>query len=106
VQALLDEEREREKRLQKALTAGEVRLEVRTAMKQVANRNAKVGHGGDRERPLNDGHNPNLRGVSVHASYGLQSCRGKSAGVAKRPRERSPTRNPSVTFRNFICIAV
>jgi hypothetical protein len=41
VQALLDEEREREKRLQKALTAGEVRLEVRTAMKQVANRNAK-----------------------------------------------------------------
>jgi hypothetical protein len=27
--------------------------------------------------------------------YGLQSCRGESAGVAKRPRERSPTRNIS-----------
>jgi hypothetical protein len=26
--------------------------------------------------------------------YGVQSCGGKSAGVAKRPRERSPTRNP------------
>jgi hypothetical protein len=25
---------------------------------------------------------------------GLQSCRGKSAGVTKRPCERSPTRNP------------
>jgi hypothetical protein len=24
--------------------------------------------------------------------YGLQSCRGKSAGVAKRPRERSPAK--------------
>jgi hypothetical protein len=26
--------------------------------------------------------------------HGLPSCRGKSAGVAKRPRERSPTRKP------------
>ena len=28
-------------------------------------------------------------------SHGLQSCRGESAGVAKRPRERSPSRNIS-----------
>jgi hypothetical protein len=33
--------------------------------------------------------------------YEVPSCRGKSAGVAKRPRERSPTRNPAVTIRNF-----
>jgi hypothetical protein len=26
--------------------------------------------------------------------YGVPSCRGKSAGVAKRPREPSPTRKP------------
>jgi hypothetical protein len=38
--------------------------------------------------------------------HGLQSCwRGKSAGVAKRPRELSPTRNPYRYIRNF-CIAV
>jgi hypothetical protein len=35
--------------------------------------------------------------------YELPSCRGKSAGVTKRPRERSPTRN-DVTIRDF-CIA-
>jgi hypothetical protein len=27
--------------------------------------------------------------------YGVPSCRGKSAGVAHRPRERPPTRNPT-----------
>jgi hypothetical protein len=38
--------------------------------------------------------------------YELQSCRGESAGVAKRPRERSPTRKPlTLRFANF-CIAV
>ena len=38
--------------------------------------------------------------------YGLQSCRGKSAGVAKRPRERSPTRNPIRydSIRNFVVV--
>ena len=33
--------------------------------------------------------------------YRLQYCREESAGVAKRPRERSPTRPPTVTIRNF-----
>jgi hypothetical protein len=31
---------------------------------------------------------PNSRVVRVHVSTGYKSCRGKSAGVAKRPRER------------------
>jgi hypothetical protein len=35
------------------------------------------------------------------AQYEVPSCRGKSAGVAKRLGEGSPTRNPSVTIRNF-----
>jgi hypothetical protein len=38
--------------------------------------------------------NPKLSRRTCSPRYGLQSCRGKSAGVAKRPRERSPTRNP------------
>ena len=34
--------------------------------------------------------------------YGLQSWLGESAGVAKRPRERSPTRNPfTLRFATF-----
>ena len=32
---------------------------------------------------------------SCTCEYRLQSCRGKPAGVAIRPRERSPTRNPT-----------
>ena len=47
---------------------------------------------GDRKRSLNEGHIPNFRVARVHVSTGW---RAKSAGVAKRPRERSPTRNPS-----------
>jgi hypothetical protein len=39
--------------------------------------------------------NPKLSRRTCTCEYGLHSCRGKSAGVAKRPRERSPTRNPS-----------
>ena len=37
---------------------------------------------------------PKVSRRTCTCEYGLQSCRGKSAGVAKRPRERSPTRNP------------
>jgi hypothetical protein len=48
--------------------------------------------------------NPKRSRLTCSPRYGLQSCRGKSTGVAKRPRERSPTRNPNVTIRNF-CIA-
>jgi hypothetical protein len=39
--------------------------------------------------------NPKLSRRTCTCEYGLQSCRGKSVGAAKRPRERSPTRNPS-----------
>jgi hypothetical protein len=38
---------------------------------------------------------PKLSRRTCTCENGLQSCRGESAGVAKRPRERSPTRNPS-----------
>ena len=37
---------------------------------------------------------PKPRRRTCSLQYGLPSCRGESAGVAKRPRERSPTRNP------------
>jgi hypothetical protein len=54
--------------------------------------------------------NPKLPRRSCTCEYGLESCRGKSAGVAyrKRPRELiSHTETPHVltTIRNF-CIAV
>jgi hypothetical protein len=54
------------------------------------------GTGCDREWPLNDGQIPNVRVVRVHCEYALQPRRWKSAGVAKRPRERSLTRNPPI----------
>ena len=37
---------------------------------------------------------PKLSRRTCTCEYVLQSCRGKSAGVARRRRERSPTRNP------------
>jgi hypothetical protein len=39
--------------------------------------------------------NPKRSRRTCTCEYGLQPCRGKSAGVSKLPRERSPTRNPS-----------
>jgi hypothetical protein len=39
--------------------------------------------------------NHTLSRRSCTCEYGVPSCRRKSAGVAKRPRERSPTRNPA-----------
>jgi hypothetical protein len=38
--------------------------------------------------------NPKLSNRTCTCEYALQSWRRKSAGVAKRSRERSPTRNP------------
>ena len=60
-----------------------------------ANRNAKVARG-DRKWPLNEEQiPPETARCSAHVcEYGLQFCRGESAGVAKRPRERPPTRHP------------
>ena len=42
-----------------------------------------------------DGQILELSRRSCTCEYGVHSCRGESAGVAKRPRERSPTRNPT-----------
>jgi hypothetical protein len=39
--------------------------------------------------------NPKPQRRACSPRYGVPSCRGTSAGVAKRPRERSPTRNPN-----------
>jgi hypothetical protein len=36
--------------------------------------------------------------------YGLQPCRGKSAGVAIGPVSVLPARNPNVTIRNFVSL--
>ena len=41
------------------------------------------------------GTNPKLSRRTCTCEYGLPSRGAKSAGFAKRPRERSPTRNPS-----------
>jgi hypothetical protein len=49
---------------------------------------------------LERGTNPTLSRRTCSPRYGLQSSGSKSAaGVAKRPRERSPTRNPNVSIR-------
>jgi hypothetical protein len=56
---------------------------------EVANRN--IGHGATENGSLNERR-------ACTCEHGLQSRRGKSAGVAKRPRERSPTRIPTLRF--------
>jgi hypothetical protein len=43
--------------------------------------------------------NPKLSRRTCSPRYGLPSCRGISAGVAKRPRERSPTPSLSLSSR-------
>ena len=75
-------------------------------MQRVANRNARHCHG-DRKGSLDDGQITNVRGARVALGYGLQPCRVESAGVAKRPRERSRhPKSPIVTIRDFFSIAV
>jgi hypothetical protein len=73
--------------------ASEVRSQA-TAMQKL--RIVTLGFGTARQkRVLERRTNPTLSRRSCSPRYGLQSCRGKSAGVAKRPRELiSPTRNP------------
>jgi hypothetical protein len=58
--------------------------------------NRGFGSGGDRNCSFGRGANPKLSRRTCTCENGLQSCRGKSAGVAKRPREpgESPIRNP------------
>ena len=50
--------------------------------------------------------NPKPQRGTCSPRYRVQSCRGKSAGVAKRPRERSPTRNPLTSrFATFASLS-
>jgi hypothetical protein len=75
-----------------------------TAMTQVGI--ARLGSGATRQKlALERGANPKLSRRTCTWEYEPQSRRGKSAGVAKRPRELiiSPE-TPHVTIRNF-CIA-
>jgi hypothetical protein len=53
---------------------------------KVANRNTRVGTG-RQKLALERCTTPKLARRTSSPRYGLQSCRGKSAGVAKRPRE-------------------
>jgi hypothetical protein len=64
-----------------------------TAMQKLRSQPQKVRRGRQKmvlERWTNPKPQRRTRSLRCEAS----SCRGKSAGVAKRPRERSPTRNP------------
>jgi hypothetical protein len=55
----------------------------------------RFGFGTARQRvALERWTNPKPQRRARSLRYGVPSCRGKSARVAKRPRERSPTRNP------------
>ena len=50
--------------------------------------------------------NPKVSRRTCARESGQQPCRGKSAGVAKRPQSSSPPRNPSpVPSRPFLCLA-
>jgi hypothetical protein len=76
-----------------------------TAMQKL--RIVMLGFGAGRQKmALERGTNPKLSRRTCTCEYGLQSCRGKSAGVAKWRRERSPTPNiPTVTIRDcFIAV--
>jgi hypothetical protein len=64
-------------------------LHLRTTTRKVANRNVRVWHGGDRKWSLERWTTPTRSRRTCACEYGLQSCRGKSAGVVKRPRGRS-----------------
>jgi hypothetical protein len=61
----------------------------------------RVWHTARQKTALERWTNPKLSRRTCTCEYGLQCCRGESAGVAKPPRERSPT----VPIRHF-CIAV
>jgi hypothetical protein len=68
----------RDERCARAAAAGCV-LEKHSDAK-VANRDARVGHGVDREWPLNDGQIPNPNGVRVALSTGYHRVEGKIGG--------------------------
>jgi hypothetical protein len=68
----------------------------------VANRNAKVGHGGDRERSLNERQIPNVRGVRVPVSTGYDPVERNWRASRNGRVSDLPPETPTVTIRNFI----
>jgi hypothetical protein len=64
-----------------------------TAMKKLRIVTLRLARG-DSKKVLERWTKPKLSRRTCTCEYALQIWRGKSAGVAKRPRERSPTRNP------------
>jgi hypothetical protein len=65
-----------------------------TAMQMLRIATLKIGFGTGRQRMVHEREtNPKLSRRTCTCGYGLQSCRGES-GVANRPREPPPTRNP------------
>jgi hypothetical protein len=76
-----------------ALLGGSESMYLRAAMETL--RIGRLGFGTGRQRMvLERWTNPKLSRRACTCEYGLQSCRGKSAGVAKWPRERFHTRKP------------
>jgi hypothetical protein len=67
-------------------------LQVRSHPARQKLRIGLLGFGSGRQKMvLERGKNPKLSRRTCTREYGLQSLRGKSAGVTKRRRERSPT---------------
>jgi hypothetical protein len=60
---------------------------------------------GRQKRVLERWTNPKVSRRTCTCEYVLQSHRGNSAGVAKRPRERSSTRNPTLRFATLSLVA-
>jgi hypothetical protein len=69
-------------------------------MGKVAKRNAKFGIG-RQKMALERWTNPKPQRRTRSPRYGVPSCRGQSAGVAKRPVSDPPPEIPNVTIRNF-----
>jgi hypothetical protein len=74
----------------------------RTAMRKL--RIVTLGFGTARQRmALERWTSPKPPRRTRSPRHGVPSCGGKSAGVAKRPRARSPTETPEVTIRRPFC---
>jgi hypothetical protein len=72
----------------------------------VANRVVRLGAGRQR-MALERGRNPKRSRRACTCEYGLQSCRGESAGVTRLPRELiSHSKSLPSRFATFFCIAV
>jgi hypothetical protein len=89
-----------------ARVAGQLTPQASGAQRRNSCSNRDFGLGTARqETALERWTNPKPRRRACSCRYGVSSCRGKSAGVAKRPRERSPTRQSPSRFAT-LCTAV